>query len=81
MISKDHSVLKEVYTLPLTDEGAPAVPSQYVYLPAPSNPPYHIRFEIEGASSICREGSLWVNIPIPGTHFRRDHYQEYKWVP
>ena len=72
---------QEVHLLPLTDEGAPDVPGEYIYLPPPTEPAYHVRFEIEGTSSICRQGSLWVNIPAPGETFRRDQYQEYKWVP
>lgn len=74
------SASKEVYVLPLTDDGSPNVPGGYVYLPAPTVPPYYIRFEIEGTSSICREGSLWVNLPINGEPFRRERHQEYKWV-
>jgi glycogen debranching enzyme len=71
----------EVHLLPLTDEGAPDVPGQYIYLPPPSDPPYIVRFAIEGTSSICRHGSLWVNIPARGEPFRRDRFREYKWVP
>lgn len=66
-----------VYLLPLTDTGAPDVPGQYLYLPPP-NPSYILRFQIEGTSSICREGSLWVNIPAKGEKFKRDRYVEYK---
>ena len=71
---------QEVYLLQLTDSGAPAVPNEYTYLPPPTDPPYFLRFEIEGTSSICRQGSLWVNIPKSGKPFRRHEYQEYKWV-
>ena len=71
---------QEVYLLPLTDDGAPDVSGGYVYLPPPSNPPYVVRFAIEGTSSICREGSLWVNLPARGEYFRRNHFREYKWV-
>ncbi len=71
---------QEIHLLSLTDQGAPDVPGEYIYLPPPSEPPYKLRFEIEGTSSICRQGSLWVNIPPPGGTFRRDKYQEYKWV-
>ncbi|PVH97782.1 glycoside hydrolase family 133 protein [Periconia macrospinosa] len=69
-----------VYLLPLTDTGAPDVPGQYLYLPPP-NPSYILRFQIEGTSSICRKGSLWVNIPAKGDKFKRDHYREYKLKP
>jgi glycogen debranching enzyme len=67
-----------VYLLPLTDNGAPDVSGQYIYLPPPSDSGYIVRFQIEGASSICRQGSLWVNIPAKGDKFKRDHYHEYK---
>jgi glycogen debranching enzyme len=67
-----------VYLLPLTDNGAPDVAGQYIYLPPPSEPSYVVRFQIEGASSICRQGSLWVNIPAKGEKFKREHYREYK---
>ncbi|KAJ9663450.1 bifunctional 4-alpha-glucanotransferase/amylo-alpha-1,6-glucosidase [Coniosporium apollinis] len=70
-----------VYLLPLTDGGAPDVPGTYIYLPPPSDPCYVVRFAIEGTSSICREGSLWVNIPAKGEDFRRDSYREYKLTP
>ncbi|KAG9654498.1 hypothetical protein KCU64_g5282, partial [Aureobasidium melanogenum] len=52
-----------IYLLPLRDDGSPDVAGEYIYLPPPSDPAYKIRFVIEGTSSICREGSLWVNIP------------------
>ena len=67
---------QEVYILPLTDNGAPDVPLEYIYLPPPSG--YVLRFTIEGASSICRFGSLWTNIPLPGEKFDRDRFREYK---
>ena len=70
---------QEVYVLPLTDSGAPDVPGEYIYLPAPSD--YILRFTIEGASSICRFGSLWINIPLPGKAFNRQEYREYKLYP
>lgn len=49
-----------------------------MYLPAPTNPAYSVRFEIEGTSSICRNGSLWVNLPGKGEKFDRKHFKEYK---
>lgn len=70
-----------VYLLPLTDGGAPDVPGTYIYLPPPSDPAYVVRFQIKGTSSICRQGSLWVNIPSKGKDFHRDSYREYKLVP
>jgi glycogen debranching enzyme len=67
-----------VYLLPLTDAGAPDVPGTYIYLPPPTSPAYSVRFQIQGTSSICREGSLWVNIPAKGEEFKRSHYREYR---
>ena len=73
-------VTQAVYLLPLTDGGAPDVPGTYIYLPPPSDPAYVVRFAIEGTSSICRQGSLWVNIPAKGEDFNRKKYREYKCV-
>ncbi|KAJ6193393.1 LOW QUALITY PROTEIN: glycogen debranching enzyme [Bipolaris maydis] len=70
-----------VYLLPLTDYGTPDVPGTYIYLPPPTNPAYSICFQIQGTSSICREGSLWVNIPAKGDKFKRSNYREYKLQP
>ncbi|KAI1369397.1 glucanotransferase domain of glycogen debranching enzyme-domain-containing protein [Xylaria arbuscula] len=71
----------EVYLLPLKDDGAPDVQGEYIYLAPSSNDPITIRFTIEGTSSICRNGSLWVNIPKKGAEFHRDQFTEYKLVP
>jgi glycogen debranching enzyme len=67
-----------VYLLPLTDSGAPDVPGSYIYLPPPTQDAYSVRFQIQGTSSICRHGSLWVNIPAKGERFQRSKYTEYK---
>ncbi|KAL5379066.1 hypothetical protein DPSP01_008701 [Paraphaeosphaeria sporulosa] len=73
---------QDVYLLPLADNGAPKVDGQYILLPPPNkDSPYHVCFEVQGTSSICREGSLWVNIPAKGEKFQRDHYREYKLDP
>lgn len=82
MAASDSVASQEVYLVPLTDDGAPNVPGgkEYLYMPAPTDPAYIIRFEIEGTSSICRQGSLWVNIPEAGKQFRRDSFREFKWV-
>lgn len=80
MAAESEAPWKEVYLLPLTDDGAPDVQGQYIYLPPPKDLAYIIRFEIEGTSSICREGSLWSNIPAPGKQFDRERYREYKSV-
>ncbi|RYN20313.1 Glycogen debranching enzyme [Alternaria arborescens] len=72
---------KVVYLLPLTDYGCPDVAGTYIYLPPPTDPAYSICFQIQGTSSICREGSLWVNIPAQGEKFKRSNYREYKLKP
>lgn len=73
---------QSVYLLPLTDDGAPDVPGghQYIYLPPPSEPAYSVRFSIEGTSSICRKGSLWINHPEKSGEFDRNKFREYKYV-
>jgi glycogen debranching enzyme len=68
----------EVYLLPLNDDGSPQVTGEYIYLAPKSNHPITIRFAIEGTSSICRHGSLWVNIPEKGQDFRREKFREFK---
>ena len=72
----DHTV----YLLPLKDDGSPNLPGEppYIYLSPPTIPAYSIRFEIEGTSSITREGSLWVNIPAKGEQFDRMRFREFK---
>ncbi|KAI7358688.1 glycoside hydrolase family 13 protein [Hortaea werneckii] len=72
-----------VHLLPLHDDGSPNIHGDpaYIYLPPPSIPHYSIRFEIHGTSSICREGSLWVNIPAKGEQFDRKKFREYKLEP
>lgn len=80
MAASTKPAAQAVYQLPLTDAGAPAVPGTYIYLPPPTEPAYLVRFQIEGCSSICRYGSLWVNIPPKGQKFKRNHYREYKSV-
>jgi glycogen debranching enzyme len=81
MPPKTRQGTRKVYLLPLTDNGAPDIPGGYIYLPAPTNPPYNLRFAIEGASSICRQGSLWVNIPAEGQEFERTKFREFKLRP
>ena len=68
----------EVYLLPLNDNGSPDVAGEYIYLAPKSTDAVTVRFAIEGTSSICRHGSLWVNIPEKGAHFRRDNFREFK---
>ncbi|KAK4465548.1 glucanotransferase domain of glycogen debranching enzyme-domain-containing protein [Cladorrhinum samala] len=74
-------VSNEVYLLPLNDDGSPQVAGEYIYLAPKTNDPVTIRFAIEGTSSICRHGSLWVNIPEKGAEFRRDKFREFHLVP
>ncbi|OJJ43230.1 hypothetical protein ASPZODRAFT_19633 [Penicilliopsis zonata CBS 506.65] len=75
------SSAQQVYLLPLQDDGSPGVPGGYIYLPAPTKPSYLLRFVIEGTSSICRQGSLWVNIPEEGSEFSRTGFREFKLQP
>lgn len=74
-------VSNEVYLLPLKDDGSPDVPGGYIYLTPKSDAPITVRFAIEGTSSICRHGSLWVNIPEEGVDFHRNKYREFKLQP
>jgi glycogen debranching enzyme len=78
MVPKLLKASKEVYLLPLLDNGAPDVPGGYIYLEPKSTAPITIRFAIEGTSSICRHGSLWVNVSEPGKPFARDVFREFK---
>ncbi len=71
----------EVYLLPLKDDGSPDVGgNQYIYLAPTSDDPIVVRFAIEGTSSVCRHGSLWVNIPEEGAEFHRGQFREFKYV-
>lgn len=81
MIPKLLKPAKEVYLLPLLDDGSPDVPGEYIYLESKSTAPITVRFAIEGTSSICRHGSLWVNINKPGEPFERDIFREFKLEP
>lgn len=70
----------QVYLLPLKDDGSPNVPGGYIYLPSPAQSGYILRFIIEGTSSICRQGSLWVNIPVEGKTFDRQSFREFRYL-
>ncbi|CAI7672609.1 unnamed protein product [Penicillium bialowiezense] len=72
---------RQVYLLPLKDDGAPDVPGGFIYLAPPPKEGYVLRFIIEGTSSICRQGSLWVNIPEEGKPFERYSFREFKLQP
>ncbi|KAJ5290665.1 uncharacterized protein N7443_010918 [Penicillium atrosanguineum] len=72
---------RQVYLLPLKDDGSPDVPNGYIYLPPPPDSGYVLRFIIEGTSSICRQGSLWVNIPEEGKAFDRHSFREFRLQP
>lgn len=78
MARPQQDTLQEVHLLTLTDSGAPDLPNEYVFLPPPLEPAYILRIAIDGASSICREGSLSINIPKPGSSFKSDTYQEFR---
>lgn len=71
-------VSNEVYLLVLNDDGSPQVAGEYIYIAPKSRDPVIVRFAIEGTSSICRHGSLWVNIPEQGKEFHRDSFREFK---
>lgn len=71
----------EVYILYLNDDGSPRVPREYVYVDPQSDAGFTLRFSIEGTSSICRHGSLWINVPEEGVGFQREAYREYPCVP
>ena len=71
-------VSNEVYLLPLKDDGSPDVPGGYIYLTPKTDAPIVVRFAIEGTSSICRHGTLWVNIPEEGVDYQRNTYREFK---
>lgn len=73
-------VSNEVYLLPLKDDGSPDVAGEYVYIAPKTQDPVTIRFTIEGTSSICRHGSLWVNIPEHGAEFQRHKFREFPYV-
>ncbi|KAL4943855.1 hypothetical protein BDV06DRAFT_126149 [Aspergillus oleicola] len=66
------------YLLPLKDDGSPDVPGGYIYLPPPDQAKYSLRFVIEGSSSICRDGTLWVNLPEPGKPFVRQSFRAFE---
>ncbi|KAK2733736.1 hypothetical protein FQN57_001963 [Myotisia sp. PD_48] len=51
-----------VYVVPVGDDGSPATQHGYITLPPPTDPPYVVRFLLEGSSPITRKGSLWVLI-------------------
>lgn len=70
---------RQVYLLPLKDDGSPDVPGEYIYLPPPPDAGFVLRFIIEGTSSICREGSLWVNIPEEGKEFDRQSFRKFRY--
>ncbi len=80
MIPKTVHTSNEVYLLPLLDDGSPDVPggNGYIYLNPKTEAPVTVRFAIEGTSSICRQGSLWVNIHEKGETFQRDRFTEFK---
>lgn len=71
----------DVYLLQLRDDGSPDVPGGYIYLTPKTNDPIIVRFAIEGTSSVCRHGCLWVNIPEKGQQFKRDKFQGFKLEP
>lgn len=71
-------VSKDIYLLPLKDDGGPDISGDYIHITPENREPIIVRFAIEGTSSICRYGSLWVNIPEKGQEFKRDKFREFK---
>ncbi|QPH18046.1 hypothetical protein C2857_003007 [Epichloe festucae Fl1] len=71
----------QVYSLPLNDDGSPDVAGEFIHIAPLSKDPVTLRFAIEGTSSICRHGSLWVNVPEKGQSFRRHSFREFKLTP
>lgn len=71
---------QQVYLLPLKDDGSPDVSGGYVYLPPPTSPSYRLRFVIEGNSSICNKGMLWVNVPENGASFDSSAFRGFEYV-
>ena len=68
-----------IYRLNIDDAGAPDVDGGYINLPAPESP-YTLRFSIQGTSSICREGNLWVNVPEGDEAFEREKFRAIPFV-
>lgn len=68
-----------VYLLTLSDDGSPDIVGNYINLPPPTKP-YTLRFSIEGASSICREGSFYINVPTSGEEFDRKKFRKHECV-
>ncbi|KAF8472815.1 glucanotransferase domain of glycogen debranching enzyme-domain-containing protein [Kalaharituber pfeilii] len=69
-----------IHLLTLLDDGSPDIVGNYINLPPPTQP-YTLRFAIQGASSICREGSLWVNVPAAGEEFQRNKFRKFDLTP
>ncbi|KAK9478635.1 glucanotransferase domain of glycogen debranching enzyme-domain-containing protein [Lipomyces japonicus] len=70
----------QIYTLPLSDVGAPtpAGSGTFISLPAPYEP-YVLRFVISSVSSVSRDGTLWCNVPPDeSTEFDRDYYYPHE---
>ncbi|KAF1815982.1 hypothetical protein P152DRAFT_479814 [Eremomyces bilateralis CBS 781.70] len=72
---------QRVHCLNLKDDGSPNIGGTYICLPPPTTPAYHLRFSIQGTSSVCQRGSLWSNIPGIGETFQRDQFREFKLDP
>ena len=78
----DNSQSKQIYTLSLSHDGSPAVPRGYVYLPPPTDPPYVLRFVVDGSAPICQDGKLWVKMPLDGTEetdMRDEKREKQRW--
>jgi len=69
---------QDVHLLPLKDDGSPGIGGEYIYLPPVTHSNYKLRFQIEGTSSVCRQGTLWINIPEKGRPFDRQSFRSFK---
>jgi glycogen debranching enzyme len=68
----------EVYLLHLNDDGSPRVSRNYICIDPQSDDGFTLRLSIEGTSPICRDGSLWINVPEHDGVFNRDEYKEHR---
>ncbi|RPA84891.1 hypothetical protein BJ508DRAFT_205664 [Ascobolus immersus RN42] len=66
-----------IHVLNLKDDGSPDIIGSYINLPPPLEP-YTLRFAIVGGASVCREGTLHVNIPKKGEEFDRQKFQKFE---
>jgi glycogen debranching enzyme len=66
-----------IHVLNLNDDGSPDIIGSYINLPPPLET-YTLRFAIVGGAKVCREGTLYVNIPKKGEEFDRKKFQKFE---